>query len=286
MNIKILISIIAILFLTIYIVQRVSLSKTKIDNVPPIVVSLTTSPKRIHSIQPVINSILSQTIPVSYIQLNLPKVFKRSGETFETIPSFLHHDKIKIRFVEDIGPITKILPTLQEKFTHDTLVLSIDDDTIYGNNMIEMFLKYHKQFPNHVLTGSGHSHRLSSNQLFPLQHQKATMIEGFSGVLYPYKLFQNIKIDTSNVPKECYFSDDFVLSNYIHIQKIPITSLEFFKFPIYKINQLHFGFHNDALHKSGNGKKETTIHPQNYKTCAIHYDNKKQLSPELSYWLL
>jgi hypothetical protein len=42
-----------------------------------IVVSLTTSPKRISKIQPVIECIEKQTIKPKYICLNLPRVYKR-----------------------------------------------------------------------------------------------------------------------------------------------------------------------------------------------------------------
>jgi hypothetical protein len=276
--------------------QKIYNAYSKIDKIKlkqkiPVIISLTTSPKRINHIQPVINTILNQTIPPDTIYLNLPKVFKRTGDKFDKIPDFLNHPKIKIMYVEDIGPITKILPTFQQKFSDDTFIISIDDDILYDKKMIEIMLKYHQEFPDSVLNCSNHAMKLSaiSISLNPLPHSKYYFIEGFCGVGYPYKLFKNMVIDL-NIPKECYFSDDFILSNYINNKKIPIIRMGGVFYRIYKWKSLNYGLKKDALH-NGAGYMPLVkniyenIHMINYKNCAKYYEQKGELSKELKHFL-
>ena len=53
------------------------------------IVSFTTSPTRIHKCRPMLNSILGQTRKPDLILLNIPKVFERTGETYDTtLPEF------------------------------------------------------------------------------------------------------------------------------------------------------------------------------------------------------
>jgi hypothetical protein len=256
----------------------------KLKNKVPVIISLTTSPTRINNIKPVIDSILNQTIQPNSIYLNLPFVYKRTSDKFNKIPDFLNHPKIQINYVEDIGPITKILPTLRNNFIDDPLIISIDDDTIYGIKMIEIMLKYHQAFPNSVLTGSSYKN-YSKLILDPLPHRIGNMVEGFSGIAYPYKMFKNMDIDL-NIPKECYFSDDFIISNYINNKNIPIITVRN-NDTLYKVKQLNFGFEKDALHRGAGamiiGAKN--IHNANYSKCANYYNNKNELSNKLKYFL-
>ena len=63
-----------------------------------IVVSLTTSPKRISSLWNTLNSLLIQDIQPDIIQINLPYVFLRTNETFlplENYP-FLNDSRIRV----------------------------------------------------------------------------------------------------------------------------------------------------------------------------------------------
>jgi hypothetical protein len=284
----ILLIIIILLFIKIIISQQSLCNDIiynyKLKDKVPVIISLTTSPKRINNLKYIINNIFSQTIQPDYIYLNLPKIFKRTNEIFSNIPIYLNHPKISINYVNDIGPITKILPTLKNNFPLNSLIISVDDDTIFDKYMIEIMLKYNQAFPNSVLTGVGHIN-MGRLILEPIPHRVGNMIEGFSAVAYPYKLFKNINIDL-NLPKECYFSDDFILSNYINNNNIPIIIVYCFE-TIYNIKQLEYGFDKDALHKRINNTDDNTndVHTLNYAKCAKYYKSKNQLSNKLEYWL-
>ena len=321
----IVIIIITLLYIFFYWYKKYLIDSTDFDYTPikkiPIIVSLTTSPKRINNIKIVIDQILNQTIPPDYIYLNLPKVFKRTGETFKDIPNFLIHPKIKIKFVEDIGPITKILPTLQDNLHDDTLVISIDDDIYYGNNMIEVLLKYHYKYHNYVLNGNISSslsiklnkileilnikrpfwHKQNNYEKFSIYpyeiyknikrmyiNTKKYFVQGFSAIAYPYKLFKGININM-DLPKVCYFSDDFIISNYLNNKKIPIINIGNYIISPFIVKPYEFGTQKDALHKGSgiksNGNGIIIIHSNNYKECAKYYNSIGELAKELKPWL-
>jgi hypothetical protein len=255
-----------------------------------IIITLTTSPKRIKYIKPVIDSINNQTIKPNLIYINLPIIYKRTNETFTNIPDFLYANNIIINYVEDIGPITKILPTLKKQFNENTLIISIDDDIYYGNNMIETILYYHTLFPNHILTNSSFIH---NNKYYNPSCKDCSIIAGFSGVAYPYKIIKNKNIhsqlenELDNIPKVCYYSDDFVISNILLNNNINILLLGHNNREAYNIKTLNYGLKNDALHKGGviGNKNEKDVHINNYKLCGKYYNDLGILNKKLNCFL-
>ena len=210
-------------------------SPSSIDNFR-IVVSLTTSPRRINSIKPVIDCILNQTLKPVKIYLNLPKIFKRNNSKFGKIPDFITNNSlIHINYCEDIGPLTKILPTaILLKNSRDVdLIVSVDDDIIYDKNTLQKFAQESINNPNIVLTGSS----WTCNNLNECQ-----IVEGWSGVGYkPEFLFD---FDTSVLNDiECYLSDDFLISNHLSKKGIKIKRINTVKQP------QNYGEEEDALHK-------------------------------------
>jgi len=89
-----------------------------------VIVSLTTSPSRINTIEKTLNTILNQSYPPDLIRINIPKTFKRTGETY-TIPSFIKdNSKIKIyEYDEDYGPIMKFLPACIDYKDDDNTII-------------------------------------------------------------------------------------------------------------------------------------------------------------------
>lgn len=96
----------------------------------PFVVSMTTIPERLRSdyFKKVVYNLLAQKPDA--IHLNIPEVYKRTGEIYE-IPEWVANEaKIIVNRCEDVGPLTKVwgaLPVLDD----DTLVMIADDDQMY-----------------------------------------------------------------------------------------------------------------------------------------------------------
>jgi hypothetical protein len=109
-----------------------------------IVVSFTTTPDRIDKISPMLNSILDQTTKIDNIYLNIPEECK--GKHY-TIPDE-YKDIVNIFTVgRDYGCGTKYIPTLLREAENGTNIILLDDDHIYGNDLIENLIKKSKEFP-------------------------------------------------------------------------------------------------------------------------------------------
>jgi hypothetical protein len=203
--------------------QFIGLSRKQSDKKSNfIVASLTTSPKRIHKIKPVLDRIMEQTLVPDFVVLNLPFVFKRTGETFGELPDFITSNPIiRINWCHDIGPATKILPTRDLFDDPETIIISIDDDFLYKRTMVETFLTYSTLFPDVVITGSSyHNHVDPPANVFEIPENThfSEFMEGYSGILYKKKMLDKINITNEyvdNLPKCCFQSDDFIISNYL-----------------------------------------------------------------------
>lgn len=239
-----------------------------------ILVTLTTSPKRINKIKPVISSIMKQSVLPDNIVLNLPYIFKRDNSTFDKIPKFITDNPlIIINRCTDIGPATKVLPIVELfKDEHpDTIIISIDDDIYYESNMIKKMLKYTSVYPEAVLTGK--SRNKIACDLQQRQNLKCTsvgLIQGFSGVLYRKKFLENFDYDTIvDAPKCCYLGDDLTISNHLAKNNIPILVVNI------NLIVLAFGNLSDALHLGANGHLKKNNHE--YDKCKEFLKNKNKL---------
>lgn len=254
-----------------------------------IIVSLTTSPKRIDKIKPVLDSIMAQTCKPDRIVLNLPRVFKRTGDTFsKPLPSFIKNNPIvHVNWCEDIGPATKIIPTVYLIKDPNTYILSIDDDIYYPKNLLKMYIAYSKIFENAIITGTtfiDNTDRLDNKWLESIKLRKlprfsgrlADLLEGFSGVLYRRDFFTKELLKDFykwNEEKSCRLGDDFYLSNLFKKYRRKIVCL---KMPVSHnhfnpdtISPLDYGLQPDALHKRKEDHDNQNFdgNHNNYRNC-------------------
>lgn len=199
-----------------------------------IIVSLTTSPRRIKLMKEVIESILNQTHPPDIIRINIPTKFQRTKQTFDEIPEYLlNHPKICIfEYEEDFGPIMKILPTLLDrndeyKSYKDVTIIYTDDDVKMLPNTIEIFLKYIAKNPDDIYCFSGFDIKTWNRSS---QETYVDLVEGYMGVCLSSKVINKLLENKSLLLKYynqiikkneyCFTSDDLLLSNFYNIKKI------------------------------------------------------------------
>lgn len=265
----------------------------------PVYVSLTTSPKRLPMILPAL-----RTINLEHVQgilLTLPKKFSRDNSEY-VIPQYIRDfPKLKIlRIEKDLGPITKLLPAIvyanatehnkslinvwvdgEEDDTtfpvpdSKAIVITVDDDTAYSPGTIGELLKV-AIAKKMVAGGSGQDlsywniHTPSSkNECGKTQPSRCDIIEGFGAVAYPVKKVDvGMMLDFSKIRgtnKTCFKSDDLVIS-YALAQKG--VERWFVQNPYISLQQLPYGFEEDALHRGGeSGNKNEHVHESNYKKC-------------------
>ncbi len=164
------------------------------DSMHPIVVSLTTHGTRIHTVAFAVESIFSQTLKPNKVVLYL------SEKEFSTRPLPLtlmrqQERGLEVRFVDDLGPHTKLIPALKD--FPEAIIVTIDDDYMYPFDLLERLVRANEAHPRAVCCS--HSRMMKSNQagrLFPYDSfemcfpasdylSNNLLAEGFGGVLYP-----------------------------------------------------------------------------------------------------
>ena len=113
-----------------------------------IIVSLTTYSKRIDNIPVVLDTIFSQTLCPDLVVINL------SFDEYipERVQRYVDNHNIEVNLVKDTKVYKKLIPTLQ-RFPHDC-VITIDDDFLYPQTMIEDFISTHNQYPHYPISGN------------------------------------------------------------------------------------------------------------------------------------
>ena len=203
---------------------------------PIIVVSLTTSPRRINMIEKTIDSILNQSIPPDLIRINIPTIFKRTGEMY-SIPNFLlNHPKIQVvQYKEDYGPIMKILPTIMDYKDHSNVsIIYTDDDVIMLPKTIETFVNVgnNNTHSQHVLCFSGFQFNGRKRWIRNETECFVNIPEGYmciylnNNVLNKmrYSLMDYYKITSQN--EYCFTSDDLIMGNFYAMNGIFVYKIQ------------------------------------------------------------
>jgi hypothetical protein len=245
-----------------------------------IIVTLTTSPRRIAHIRPTIDSILRQDIKPDKIMVNLPHVFKRNNTRFSAIPAFLtENPTVQINWCEDLGPATKLLGALPAVSDPDAVLIAVDDDIGFTPDFITKFQRYIRTYPEAALTGSplrtGIPMRTqtffapSRDPALPVV--SAEFVEGYTGIVVRRKFMDDFDYDAIvEAPSSCYRGDDFVFSNHLRKKNIPILAVPDV---LDTIRVLDTGLHSDALHLGADGQSDG----HDYEDCARYFRHKQQL---------
>lgn len=236
------------------------------------VASMTTSPKRLPLIDVTLQSLLGQTFPISKIILNIPPVFQRTGETYN-VPAWLT-DMTQRRFFsrleinrecEDLGPITKLYPTVMSTGDDEDLwIVCVDDDMNYMPHMLEVLADYVQKNP--VLKAVGYTGCFvepddSITMHGPLCIHPAHYLEGFMMCCYHRSCFIKEdfhdycqKASSASEPRAC---DDITIGNYLFKRKVQpwVVSTSKMNANMFHRKQcsLPHGFGEDALHKGADG---------------------------------
>lgn len=125
----------------------------KINKKNPVYISLTSIFNNQDILIQTLQSIMKQTILPDKIYLYLSEEpyildtgFKDKKITNSKLLKYINDNSIiDIKWVKNIGSYRKLLPLLKDKWDEDCIIITIDDDTIYDNNLIENLINdYHK----------------------------------------------------------------------------------------------------------------------------------------------
>ena len=203
---------------------------------PRYVISLTTTPKRIAHIRPVLESLCAQTKKPDAIYLAAPaEGLLRTGEKYE-IPGWLK-DMPQVTLVQDVqdyGPATKLMGALFSETDPSTRILYVDDDMLYHPELLSSLSKCTDTAAALGFRGVGVTpDNRSLAPFFVLSKAAAELkihsmavptLEGYAGVLVKRCMFDLSELasilKTPGAPTE-FLNDDIVVSAYLASRRIP-----------------------------------------------------------------
>jgi len=174
-----------------------------------VIMTMTTVPARLAGALPKTLSVLSSI--GCEIHLNIPDVCKSTGEKY-IIPDELRGiPNINIfEGVEDLGPKTKIIPTLKRIDDPETVIITVDDDIIYNRGIVDYHLKCRDKYPSAALGFSGTKQgRLI---LTPRSDVEVDILDNYKSASYTRGMFGD---DFFDVYSEKSWNDDLVVSAYL-----------------------------------------------------------------------
>ncbi len=194
-----------------------------------IILTCTTTIDRLNIFFYGIQSLLKQSIKPDLFIVNLSEEnFLLNGNI--NVPNWLINDNIKLNITKDIGPYTKLIPTLDFADEED-LIITADDDILYHEKWLESLVENARAYPNNIICARA---RLMKKNIFKkwtnynnwkIVKEECTSIDllplGVGGIVYKKKLLDL----------------DFLLKS--EFQKIaPNTDDLWFKMASYRLNVL------------------------------------------------
>lgn len=232
---------------------------------PKIIISLTTSPKRIYLLEKTLLSIINQNIKPDQIYVNIPPIFKRTCESYpDPLLIFTHQELFKDiiwnKECEDNGPITKlsgVFNLINEK--EDTWIITIDDDIKYLQYTIELYMNCITKMDCKNAYGLSGFKWINEKMVSIYENEIANVIEGYGSCCYHRSFFPNRPwnnyLKKIIEDKNCRFSDDLIISNWLALNFIKryVISTPYINRKLMCKNKciLDYGTTKDALHNGG-----------------------------------
>jgi hypothetical protein len=238
-----------------------------------ITISLTTTPGRIESILPTLNSLLQQTRPADEILLYVPTYCARLDQHFVSIPEHLIElvkatqlrilktekktTQLKILKTEDYGPATKFIPAWKSiEGSKNHFLIWLDDDILYADTLVEELVANCPE--KSAISATGFNLLQNSHVIVSGHQAPADIVEGWGGVCCRVtdipnldKLWTIKPYNTLSFIERCYWhSDDYVISRALQDNGIKTIVCNTQKFNRRMNKPLDLGFKSDALQNS------------------------------------
>lgn len=229
-------------------------------NETKIIVSFTTFPERINKIWIVLECLFRQSLLPDEIVLYLS--IEQFPEKEKSLPSkliyYLSKNLIDIRFVEDnLRSHKKYYYAFQE--FPDALVILVDDDLIYTNNLIKDLVDLNKKFPESICCHRAHLvKRTNDLKLMPYNKWEVLKLEkgpnhtifhtSGGGTIYNPKFFDERLYVISDIKELCFYADDVWLNIHAALCDIKVVKSSFYshyipilRFKDIKLSDLNVG---------------------------------------------
>eukprot|EP00928_Gymnodinium_smaydae_P040161 TRINITY_DN27284_c0_g1_i1.p1 TRINITY_DN27284_c0_g1~~TRINITY_DN27284_c0_g1_i1.p1 ORF type:complete len:471 (+),score=108.96 TRINITY_DN27284_c0_g1_i1:201-1415(+) len=183
---------------------------------------MTTIPKRIDHIEPVLDSMLRQTYPIEALYLSIPYVYNRTGESY-IIPSWLAAKQgVTILRCEDLGPGTHLLNGLRVERDPWKLFAVVDDDHIYAPDLVENLVRAALAQPGTAVAAQGFLSvpgmkitRDMPRYLHDQGFEAGPVLVSYLGVIYQRGFFDDSVFDYGEFAEQCVYQDDMWFSAHL-----------------------------------------------------------------------
>jgi hypothetical protein len=258
---------------------------------PKIIVSMTTSPSRLPLIVRTLLSIIQQYPKPHKIYVNIPDIFTKTGESYpDPYEIFKDYKDIFKDIVvwnycgEDLGPITKLQGVLDQiPIDEDTWIITIDDDIMYLNGLIDLYFRTMVTFKNKKCAYGLSGVVYNSNKLINIySNDNVHILEGYGSVCYHRSFFPKTwdkyfaKCLENNDVK---IRDDIIISNWLSLNKIgrQVVTVPWNNRKLMWANKCILDYDNrtDSLH-IGNKIESLNTNVERYK-LAIKYMKENEL---------
>lgn len=218
-----------------------------------IIVALSTTPYRINSIAPTLDTLLQQNAKIQHIYLSVPYIFKRDNLEYKIPNWLLNNPHITILRTTDYGPATKLLGVLEKvQLPPDAIIVTVDDDVLYPKNLVLQLAYKAQQHPNSAVGVLGAYYDPNAELGLTKTSQADALVDilqGYTGVAYRRKFFKTDIFDITKSPTACVNSDDIYISYYLAKNNIPRQVLRNNYINPCKINwHTDIGTDNNSLH--------------------------------------
>jgi len=179
------------------------------------IITLTTIPSRLENtsesgLKSCINSLLDQDWENYQVWINIPLIHSQSGREYN-IPPWLEKlveidTKLKVYRTEDLGPATKLIPTVERISNSDQIIIVADDDLVYHKGMVRAQVSNQEKWPESIVGYDGLRGRTEDG--------KPLTVFGDSRDHYCVSIRMNVKVDIIQHYKTVsykrrFFEEDF-----------------------------------------------------------------------------
>lgn len=225
------------------------MSKIKFEN--KIVVTCTTLPGRYDTLIRTLKNMHSQDCYIDQCYVTIPYKAARLNQDYPDIPEEIHQLAKVIRVDTDYGPLCKMYGALFHEQHKNTIIISVDDDCIYPNDLISHLVQLSLRYPKVAICGTGallgrgllmasiHTNLKGADQFniisgfkIPPEGRCVDLIHGFAGVLYRRGFFPKKKelINTlfkyPFINKHVFCHDDLIISGFLKHRGIQLKTFK------------------------------------------------------------
>ncbi|MBU3207627.1 glycosyltransferase family 2 protein [Clostridium algidicarnis] len=243
---------------------------------PKVIVSLTSFPPRMNMIWMVLESLLRQTRKPDKIILWLADSQIKSKDDIDNRVLKMYDRGLEIRFCEDLKSHKKYYYTM--KYFKEDIVITVDDDLFYPENMIEKMLDKHYQYPNNIICYRAHKITFKDNSVDKYLNwdyaspnltgpDELLIPTGGAGALYPPKSLNEEVFNINSIKSLCPNADDIWLKCMGFMNGTKVVKV----YPLYSEMFSVFNSDKDGLAKSNVIGGENDIQ---FKNIIDHYSIK------------